>query len=44
MQTSSLDESYREPAEETRGYVFNQTMLRVKDPATSVAFYRDVNW
>lgn len=42
MQTSSLDECYREPAKETRGYVFNQTMLRVKDPAVSVAFYRDV--
>lgn len=26
----------------TRGYVLNQTMLRVKDPARSVAFYSQV--
>lgn len=26
----------------TAGYVMNQTMLRVKDPAKSVAFYKDV--
>ncbi len=26
----------------TDGFVFNQTMLRVRDPETSVAFYRDV--
>ena len=24
------------------GFVFNQTMLRIKDPAASVAFYREV--
>ncbi|MFK7740514.1 MAG: lactoylglutathione lyase [Planctomycetota bacterium] len=26
----------------TSGFVFNQTMLRIKDPEASVAFYRDV--
>jgi lactoylglutathione lyase len=26
----------------TRGFVMNQTMLRIKDPATSIPFYRDV--
>lgn len=26
----------------TRDFVFNQTMLRIKDPERSVAFYRDV--
>ena len=26
----------------TSDYVMNQTMLRIKDPASSVAFYRDV--
>ena len=27
---------------ETRGFVLNQTMLRIKDPEKSVPFYRDV--
>lgn len=27
---------------DTVGYVLNQTMLRIKDPETTVAFYRDV--
>ena len=27
---------------ETEGFVLNQTMLRVKDPAKTVPFYRDV--
>lgn len=27
---------------ETREYIFNQTMLRIKDPERSLAFYRDV--
>lgn len=27
---------------ETSGYILNQTMMRVRDPAVSVAFYRDV--
>ncbi len=26
----------------TRGFVMNQTMLRIKDPAASIPFYRDV--
>lgn len=30
------------PPEATRDFVFNQTMLRVKDPEKSVAFYTDV--
>ena len=29
-------------AEATRDFIFNQTMLRIKDPERSVAFYRDV--
>jgi lactoylglutathione lyase len=31
-----------DPAPETHGFLFNQTMLRVKDPVRSVAFYSDV--
>ena len=27
---------------ETKGFVFNQTMLRIKDPARSLAFYAEV--
>ena len=27
---------------ETEGFVFNQTMLRIKDPERSLAFYQDV--
>ena len=30
----------RDPA--TAGFTFNHTMLRVRDPGVSVAFYRDV--
>lgn len=26
----------------TEGFAFNQTMLRVRDPAVSVPFYRDI--
>lgn len=29
-------------AEATRDFIFNQTMLRIKDPERSIAFYRDV--
>lgn len=42
MQLSQIEERYCAPAPETDGYVLNQTMLRVKDPEVSVAFYRDV--
>ena len=27
---------------DTSGYVMNQTMLRIRDPEVTVAFYRDV--
>ena len=27
---------------ETNGYIFNQTMMRIKDPAASLEFYRQV--
>ena len=30
------------PASPTAGFVMNQTMLRIRDPKTSVDFYRDV--
>jgi lactoylglutathione lyase len=30
------------PVNETEGFVFNQTMLRVRDPRASIPFYRDV--
>ena len=29
-------------SQETEGFVFNQTMLRIKDPERSLAFYQDV--
>ena len=31
-----------EPGAATRGFVFNHSMLRVRDPAVSLAFYSDV--
>ena len=31
-----------EPQSATHGFVMNQTMLRIKDPARSVPFYEDV--
>ncbi|MEP1596980.1 MAG: lactoylglutathione lyase [Hyphomonas sp.] len=31
----------RQPTQ-TKGFVFNQTMLRIKEPARSLAFYREV--
>jgi lactoylglutathione lyase len=31
-----------EKPRDTAGFVFNQTMLRIKDPEKSTAFYRDV--
>jgi len=45
MDTSNqegLAELAGRPEPATRDFVFNQTMLRVRDPARSVAFYRDV--
>jgi lactoylglutathione lyase len=41
-QSQVLSELSGRPADETSRYVFNQTMLRVRDPQRSVAFYRDV--
>lgn len=37
-----MAESAEDISHATRGYCFNQTMLRVRDPAVSIAFYRDV--
>ncbi len=37
-----MTESRQMIDEATRGFVFNQTMLRVRDPAVSNAFYCDV--
>lgn len=31
-----------EPKAETDEFIFNQTMLRIRDPERSIAFYRDV--
>jgi lactoylglutathione lyase len=42
MHTRSIEEQYFEPPEDTAGYVFNHTMLRIKNPEVSVAFYRDI--
>ncbi len=33
---------YEEPVPETEGYVFNQTMMRIKDPERSLDFYTRV--
>ncbi|MEM8497146.1 MAG: lactoylglutathione lyase [Pseudomonadota bacterium] len=33
---------HRDTEGDTRDFVFNQTMLRIKDPAVSLAFYREV--
>ena len=30
------------PPAETQGFVFNQTMMRIKDPAASLDFYQQV--
>jgi len=37
-----MPESAQEIASATSGYLFNQTMFRIKDPDVSMAFYRDV--
>ncbi len=39
---SAQSKSGPAPAPETAQYVFNQTMLRIKDPARSLSFYQDV--
>lgn len=38
----SLDEGKINTTPETAEFVLNHTMLRIKDPAASLAFYRDV--
>lgn len=38
----SVSEGNTDTAPETRAYVFNQTMLRIKDPAVSLPFYHEV--
>jgi lactoylglutathione lyase len=42
MTLNVQSEAYVPQPVETRGFVFNQTMLRIKDPVASVAFYRDI--
>jgi len=42
MEPTHDQECYLAQPDETQGFVFNQTMLRIKDPAISVPFYRDV--
>ena len=37
-----MTESAEDIARATRGFLFNQTMLRIRDPELSLAFYRDV--
>lgn len=42
MNVQHPTEEYVAPSDETRGFVFNQTMLRIKDPSASIAFYRKI--
>ena len=37
-----MEEMSLNPDEETKSYVFNQTMLRIKDPKKSIDFYTSV--
>ena len=37
-----MDEMSKKPDKETLDYVFNQTMLRIKDPEKSIEFYTKV--
>ena len=37
-----MEEMSQNPDEETQSYVFNQTMLRIKDPKKSIDFYTSV--
>lgn len=39
---STYNESTEQIAQATKGYVMQQTMLRVKDPSVSVEFYQNV--
>ena len=37
-----MDEMAQKPDEETKDYIFNQTMLRIKDPVKSLNFYSNI--
>ena len=37
-----MEEMSQKPDEETKNYIFNQTMLRIKDPEKSLNFYTDI--
>ena len=37
-----MEEMSQNPDKETLSYVFNQTMLRIKDPEKSIDFYTKV--
>ena len=37
-----MEEMSQKPDEETKEYIFNQTMLRIKDPEKSLNFYTDI--
>ena len=38
----TMEEMSQNPDQETLNYVFNQTMLRIKDPEKSIDFYTKV--
>ena len=40
--SSTVQEGRVTQSKETEGFVFNQTMMRIKDPERSLAFYQDV--
>ena len=37
-----MEEMSQNPDEDTKEYIFNQTMLRIKDPEKSLNFYTDI--
>ena len=37
-----MQEMSQTPDEETQEYIFNQTMLRIKDPKKSLEFYTNI--
>ena len=37
-----MEEMSQSPDEETKDYIFNQTMLRIKDPKKSLDFYTNI--